>query len=817
MEKKIINEVNRVREIMGLPLISEAPATTVPFLDDLLENARNLILGGTSFRPTGQISTELTDLIKKTVKTSFSSYSDNQIDNIVQRIARGEKNIPGMDYATLAKNLVKYSDEMIDVFDNYVENSVPALAKQTEKINDYVKKLPRLLARNPELYDEAVNEIIKIRNSILDLNIDETLKTTFLNRYGLMDVMTRKAQQETVKRQNIVVDGLNKIYKSLKPQGISATDYRYVGSGLNLTQKEYDLLKKVALGEENWFTTTTIPGPLRKELISALEERGEGGASFVDEYYKGILLKLGYIKNLENEVELKYGSLKFLRDVYNMSEKLGIDVRQTLKNFIENEDEIGLVASSIESQVKTFGPLFSKAIGTEAVKNNAVNVFLKSGAFGRFLNLVKLKVNRPVEFFKVIREMTGGKSVAEEATESIDNQLKIIAANNLEEIYTDTTPQWQEVFNQLARINKGLVDMNAKTREIFEKILQEDSAFRKDPALVQMLLNDPEIEELIKSVALTGNERAVKAITTRIMAYLKVIPTVGLWEKVYEGGWKNLKVKDVMVDLPKKWMSRIVRTGLLADPLSQSEFRKFMSYAGTKGIWLDKFAHLVLISGLIVPFIEAYKEDAELETIRSRELEKWTLIQERFCKEDLQITSELDPDFCNKVNKLVSDLTPEAASLSQLFKKNIPILGDVGFEKIVWNSLEGITGLDEIVSFLKPVDKKLRGEGADAALEEIKNLDLLGIQQTVSSELQQMGWDNTKTPEQNLQKIGDILTHKGNLRKQIGPSDIGFLAFCQLKGYEMVDYADGFGTAKVDGTNKEFEYKRLGNTFKETN
>jgi hypothetical protein len=798
---------------MGLPLISEAPSIPISFLDDLLSKAKNIIRGGASFRPAGQVSTELLDLIKKSVKTSFSSLSEEGWDNIVQRILRGEKNIPGMDYASLAKNLVSKSDVMVKAFDDYVKNSAKELAKTSVKIKDYTAKLPELLVKKPDLYDEAVNELIKIRNAILALDIDETLKTTYLNRYGLMDVMTRKAEQETVKRQNIIVKSLNDIYTSLKPQRLSDTEYRFSGSGLNLTQGEYDLLKKVVLGEENWFTTTIITDTLRKELINALE-KSEGTASLSDEYYKGILLKLGYIKNLEDTIEFKYGSQKFLLDVYNMSEKLGIDVGQTLKNFIKNEDEISLVLNSVESQVKTLGPLFSKAVGTSPIKNNSFKLFLKSGAFGKIQNLIKLKLRRPYEFFRVIQEITGSKSVAEEASEEIEKNLKIIAANNLSETYQNTTPQWETVFNQLARINQGISDMNQKTREIFDKLISEDSAFKNDPALKTMLLNDPSIEELIKSVSELGTDRAWKAAAIRIMAYLRVVPLSGL----IVTGVKNGKVtlKEAFVDLPAQWLTRVGRTALLADPISQGEYRTFMSFAGTKGIWVDKLLHLLVISGLVVPFIEAYKEDAKLETIRERELTKWKLIHENMCTgENTKMTAELDPEFCNNAQNLITQLTPEAANRFDLFWNNLPIIGDNGnIRKVLYQEFEGLTGLDEVVNFIKPVDTAVGKSGYDAGLEAIKNYNLLGIEQQVSTELEKLGWDKSKSDADNLKTINTILTENANLKRNIGPSHKGFLSFCLLNKYNMVDYDDGFGIAEVDGVKKTFEYKRFGNTFK---
>ena len=800
---------------MGLPLISEAPTITIPFLDNLLLRAKQLIRPSGVIAPLDTASNELLDLIKKSVKTSFNSFGPNQIDDIVERIVRGEKNIPGMDYASLAKNLVSQSDEMVRAFDDYVKNSAKELAKISTEIKDYTTKLPQLLVNKPELYDEAVNELIKIRNAILALDIDETLKTTYLNRYGLMEVMTRKAQQETVKRQNIIVKSLNDIYTSLKPQSLGRNEYRFSGSGLNLTQAEYDLLKKIVLGEENWFTTTIIPDTLRKELINALE-KSEGTASLSDEYYKGVLLKLGYIKNLQDTIEFKYGSQKFLLDVYNMSEKLGIDVAQTLKNFIKNEDEISLILNSVESQVKTLGPLFSKAVGSSPIQNNAVKLFLKGGSFGKLQNLIKLKLRKPYEFYRVIQEMTGSKCVAEEASEEIEKNLKTIAANNLSEIYYDTTPQWETVFNQLARINKGLADMNQKTREIFDKIISEDSAFKNDPALKEMLLNDPSIEVLIKSVSELGTNRGWKAAAIRIMAYVRLVPGSGLLVT----GVKNGKVtlKEAFVDLPAQWLARAGRTALLADPISQGEYRTFMSFAGTKGIWVDKLLHLLLISGLVVPFVDAYKKDAELETIRERELTKWKLIQQNMCTgEPAKMTAELDPEFCNNAQNLINQLTPEAANRFDLFWNNLPIIGDNGsIRKVMYQEFEGLTGVDEVINFIKPVDSAVGAHGVDAGLEAIKNYDLFRIEQQVSTELEKLGWDKSKSDSDNMKSINVILLHQADLKKQIAPTHQGFFAFCELKGkgYKMVSYDDGFGIAEVDGVKQTFEYKRFGNTFK---
>lgn len=816
MEKKIINEVNRVREIMGLPLISEAPTITIPFLDNLLLRAKQLIRPSGVIAPLDTASNELLALIKKSVKTSFTSFGPDQIDDIVERIVRGEKNIPGMDYASLAKNLVSQSDEMVRAFDDYVKNSAKELSKISAEIKDYTTKLPQLLVNKPELYDEAVNELIKIRNAILALDIDETLKTTYLNRYGLMEVMTRKAQQETVNRQNIIVESLNDIYQTLKPQRLGGSEYRFSGSGLNLTQAEYDLLKKIVLGEENWFTTTIIPDTLRKELINALE-KSEGTASLSDEYYKGVLLKLGYIKNLQDTIEFKYGSQKFLLDVYNMSEKLKINVAQTLKNFIKNEDEISLILNSVQSQVKTLGPLFSKAVGSSPVKNNSLKLFLTSGAIGKIQNLIKLKLRRPYEFFRVIQEMTGSKSVAEEASEEIEKNLKIIAANNLSETYQNTTPQWETVFNQLARINQGISDMNQKTREIFDKLISEDSAFKNDPALKTMLLKDPSIEKLIKSVSELGTERAWDAAAIRIIAYLKLVPIFGpggLVLTIIKNG--KVTLKEAFVDLPTQWLARVGRTALLADPISQSEYRLFMSYAGTKGIWVDKLLHLIAISGLVVPFIEAYKEDVELETIRERELAKWKLIQQEMCTgEKTQITAELDPEFCNNAQNLINQLTPEAANRFDLFWNNLPIIGDNGsIRKVIYQEFEGLTGVDEIINFIKPVDTALGKSGYDAGLKAIKNYNLLGIEQQVSTELEKLGWDKSKSDSDNMKNINVILTHQADLKKRIAPTPQGFLAFCELKGYKMVSYDDGFGIAEVDGVKQTFEYKRFGNTFK---
>jgi hypothetical protein len=244
-----------------------------------------------------------------------------------------------------------------------------------------------------------------------------------------------------------------------------------------------------------------------------------------------------------------------------------------------------------------------------------------------------------------------------------------------------------------------------------------------------------------------------------------------------------------------------------------------MSYAGTKGIWVDKLLHLIVISGLVVPFLEAYKEDAELETIRERELAKWKLIQQNMCTgENTQMTAQLDPEFCNNTQNLINQLTPEAANRFDLFWNNLPIIGDNGnIRKVIYQEFEGLTGLDEVIKFIKPVDSAVGKSGYDAGLEAIKNYNLLGIEQQVSTELEKLGWDKSKSDADNIKAINVILTNTANLKRSVGPSPAGFLAFCELNKYKMVSYDDGFGIAEVNGASVEFEYKKLLKTFKETN
>ena len=128
-----------------------------------------------------------------------------------------------------------------------------------------------------------------------------------------------------------------------------------------------------------------------------------------------------------------------------------------------------------------------------------------------------------------------------------------------------------------------------------------------------------------------------------------------------------------------------------------------------------------------------------------------------------------------------------------------------------------MTGVDEVINFIKPVDSAVGAHGVDAGLEAIKNYDLLGIEQRVSTELENLGWDKNKSDSDNMKNITAILTHQSDLKKQIEPTPKGFLAFCELKGYKMVSYDDGFGIAEVNGTSVEFEYKKLLKTFKESN
>jgi len=250
-------EIDRIREIMGLKIISESISSPI---GGILDNIFRKFLIGND------------ENLKKIIKDSISSVrSYDEVSEILNQITKGtktisdlEKEFPGLNFKNILKDVLsqsnykKYLDKTIEIIG---ENN-PELSQSLKNAQDEISIDFKALAKSePDLHDEIVNGLITTKN---------TLDEFFADDPELSELIKVKIGLDKI--PNLVV----KPFKDIEISLITSLKNQNLEISKKFREKWFSMMKKVEnrLGEP-WKATDEEKEKL-STILSAINEKTKG-------------------------------------------------------------------------------------------------------------------------------------------------------------------------------------------------------------------------------------------------------------------------------------------------------------------------------------------------------------------------------------------------------------------------------------------------------------------------------------------------------------------------------------------------------------
>lgn len=269
MEKSILVEINRMKEIMGLRLLMES---SLPFVDEFIEKlaknaedgdiaARNLF--SDIFKDDAAIVID--DLVqnKRNVDTIFND--KDLLDNFMDRAFKSADKIDGMT----AKN----------IFYDTLEKSLDPVQSQLGKdLNDIGEKINDLskFESEPDLYNQAIDALEEMKKQINDVfSNDAEIQKIINSSAGLDDIPSKKVIDDVT--DNVVDDAAEETGEKILPFQKSWNDVKQLTTNeLNSLRKSNKLWDSISNGffrKVSDMISSEIT--LQDELLSSLKSLQE--------------------------------------------------------------------------------------------------------------------------------------------------------------------------------------------------------------------------------------------------------------------------------------------------------------------------------------------------------------------------------------------------------------------------------------------------------------------------------------------------------------------------------------------------------------
>lgn len=268
MEKKVLEEIVRVREIMGLKLITEGSFGPPKFLDELFQELAERARTGDSalagrfddflegLKKTGKNVGDLNDYAygAKNAGRDITDDLGDQLDDVYKFVD---------ELVTDAGNGTVWKTYLTDALKNSSDNVFKSIGDQLGTAKNTLKNMG---GYTDELHDEAVDALTNMKNLINNSNLDDELKPILLARYGLDNIPAKKLTSN-------VDDAIEEI-----PQEVR------------------DVVKK-----SNWNKSWDEIQPATQELLDKIDAIAGGG--FVGKFREFIQSFLDFFKKEQTKID----------------------------------------------------------------------------------------------------------------------------------------------------------------------------------------------------------------------------------------------------------------------------------------------------------------------------------------------------------------------------------------------------------------------------------------------------------------------------------------------------------------------------------
>ena len=368
------------------------------------------------------------------------------------------------------------------------------------------------------------------------------------------------------------------------------------------------------------------------------------------------------------------------------------------------------------------------------------------------------------QFMKFLRQsyIDGNFKKAQTIVKELEKEFDIISYKLIGEngVRGKISENVQTIINKLAALK---FSSRTEVEKAFRKYLTENKIL-KSSSEAEEILNDPAIKKLLDDKSKSIANSLWFPLISKWKAWGEVLHLVNPYAYL-----KMITKSDP--DLVITGAKRFANVVFWKDPQNWQEIQRSYFRSGVAGKVIDKTLGLILVNFGIIPILGGLFDTAmENEDVKDN-VKTYNMLKD-LCKED-----GLPPEMCTEINNMQTEYMTEQ-DLNDYIWKRMPVGVDKG-----WGNLLAGTYVDDIITSAWSLGKRLSTGGETAEEDFINSFsDLINKNRKA---LEDIGWDFSKTPQENTDKILSTANERRENQKKVSETPEGFKAWTALNGYTI--------------------------------
>jgi hypothetical protein len=824
MKKEILSEINRVREIMGLQIISE---DSLP--SSLTQKLLKKLFSVDAIKNIDPRT--LRDLVTTSISKGGADATNDVLQRILLAIRDADWNNSVLDeipFNILFKELIKTANtqvkqEMKASIRQSLKEIFPQLDELATESELLLRKFtPTLAIADPDLYNETLTQLRSLKKILEKLDIDKEYKKLLIDAYKLNDLpLNDETAKYIISNKNVLRDKIRELFTTKYDTKRGSTDIDT--GGITVTAAELKELEDYAAGKIN--NIEDLSEPLFNKMLPVLQKNED----FLKKYLDNFLNKIGFT-NTKGVSDLG----KYSRDIMSKTSK-----KQTWEDIIENEvseTDLKILRNVFDKEFTSISAVIRLASQVQTYPDKTV-----AQKVTKMLNevlLPKLKIlgsAQGAEYVKYFIENFGNRMLMtfrlrslQDIENLLNKELQIMAKNILNnktiEANLDTIKNLVVLLNQSDLSKKG-------AKEWLETELKNSGI---DDEKLKIFLDSKEFKELYENLGIGFRENFTKLLGQMFRGYgeMSIILNIKRWRDIAkaEGGAnKALNLGLLFSDFAQSF----ARFALTTDPSSVQTYRNIIGLAGTGGVWVDRGVKLLFWKLTVYPWVMSFIEGTRKNDAKIQMATEFEKIQKLLCEpltyEGVTLEKIGTDDECAELSKVISDVkTPLNGEQIRDSFRPTTVEGILEMGGIITN-----TYIDDIQRYLNRIYSQGLFFGGSQGIRENLIADLeseiISVKNKYDNVLKNeycYNSDNGKRPEANM---FECLKNKRKQRQgersvegKYSDDDLGWAKFALDngftvdKGFTVGDYIEEDGKGIItqpDGTQVPYFWNGTKETF----
>lgn len=799
MEKYILSEINRVREIMGLGLVTEAPAPvpTPSFLRKFLDSIVEPLLATRE----GQIT------LKKVLRATNSDIDVPTINQIIQAIRGGDFDNPilkNVDVGKLYKQILRDlpTNDAIEQVRQSVrqifKSEFPEFDELASKVDSAINVLtPYNAKNNPKAFNELLNKFTDLKNQIENSNISQEFKNLIIDSYKLNKLP--KSAKEAVhidENKNLIKN----LFKGLYTTAQELTDTRVPNApkkfkikDVELSGDEYRLLGEYSDGV---IGMNDLPKSLQTKMITLITS----DSNLVEGYFKNFLKTLGKDEN------------ELIKDTFIKAKKEGINWREVLDREM-NDFDFEILENRIKTLFANMEGIYKLAFEESDAVYGKWRTKLRN-VLQSFTPQTLNSIDYTLNWFKNmgITITQGEKSAIKEMEKVLDDEMSKMAQESIDGV--PIAGRLNKIKNIYSLLNSSIYSTQ-KAKQWFDKNLAKEGIFKGD-INYDKFVNSKEYEQLVEALSKGLQESWGATLIAMFKPYLRLIggdAWVDFFQNLFKKEFGNASKS--FGNIFGNIAGGVINTILYAKPHTAAQLRVLDTLAGKYGKPVDKLVQIFFFTYLTVPYFRGFFERMTINEKLISYREDFQNHKTAFCTPGKIV----DEKFCKQLDENIAKLedTPSwdeiSAELRSETKLTSPWTLIPDFKEFWDDYSTEVTSGRGTEAFVANFVSKWQSRIDD----ELKN---------INTQLKNdYGIDTSLPPEEQQKRVMEVIKRERAKAEQeeqnnkIDGTPKGFENWAKKNGYTVstpYNTETGIGSAyKSDDSNRTpIEFEWADNTFK---